>query len=78
MAEEHKNEAAGDERAREDALFKFSLIAPVVAGTFTQATKMDYYRETSSREHRLSGREDGKAVPAYIEEMVLALHGRGP
>ncbi|GFI65538.1 hypothetical protein IMSAG185_01137 [Lachnospiraceae bacterium] len=41
------------------ALFKFSLIAPVVAGTFTQTTKMDYYKETCSREHLLPG---GKAV----------------
>ena len=42
-------ETANSERDREMALFKFSLIAPVVAGTFTQTTKMDYYKETCSR-----------------------------
>ena len=68
MAEEHKNEAAGDERAREDALFKFSLIAPVVAGTFTHATKMDYYRETSSREHRLPGGKMVKLSPLTLKK----------
>lgn len=52
-------ETANSERDREMALFKFSLIAPVVAGTFTQTTKMDYYKETCSREHLLPG---GKAV----------------
>ena len=45
------------EKKREMALFRFSLIAPVVAGTFTQATKMDYYKETCGREHVLP---DGK------------------
>ncbi len=59
MAKETGKEAADSERDRETALFKFSLIAPVVAGTFTQATKMDYYKETCSREHLLPG---GKAV----------------
>lgn len=59
MAEKHKSEAADGEKARDMALFKFSLIAPVVADTFTQATKMDYYRETCSGEHRLP---NGKRV----------------
>ena len=35
----------GDEMKRQMALFRFSLIAPVVAGTFPQPSKMDYYRE---------------------------------
>lgn len=68
MAEEHRNETSGGERAREDALFKFSLIAPVVAGTFTQATKMDYYRETSSREHRLPGGKTVKLSPLTLKK----------
>lgn len=59
MAKETGKETANSARDREMALFKFSLIAPVVAGTFTQTTKMDYYKETCSREHLLPG---GKAV----------------
>lgn len=59
MAKQTGKEAADRRRQRETALFKFSLIAPVVAGTFTQATKMDYYKETCSRQHLLPG---GKAV----------------
>lgn len=59
MAKETGKETANSARDREMALFKFSLIAPVVAGTFTQTTKMDYYKETCSRKHLLPG---GKAV----------------
>lgn len=59
MAKGTEKEAVGGETQRDAALFKFSLIAPVVAGTFTQATKMDYYRETCEKEHRLP---DGRTV----------------
>lgn len=50
---------ADDEMKRQMALFRFSLIAPVVAGTFPQASKMDYYRETCEKEHLLP---NGKLV----------------
>ena len=59
MAKGTEKETVGGETQRDVALFKFSLIAPVVAGTFTQATKMDYYRETCEKEHRLP---DGRTV----------------
>lgn len=44
-----------EERKREMALFRFSLIAPVVAGTYQQASKMAYYQETCEKEHMLPG-----------------------
>lgn len=59
MTKQTGKETADSGRQRDLALFKFSLIAPVVAGTFTQATKMDYYKETCSRQHLLP---DGKMV----------------
>ncbi len=76
MAKGTEKETAGGERERDVALFKFSLIAPVVAGTFTQATKMDYYRETCEKEHQLPGGKKSEAVPAHAQEMVLAVYGQ--
>lgn len=68
MAKETGKERTGSERDRETALFKFSLIAPVVAGTFTQATKMDYYREACSREHLLPGGKSVKLSPLTLKK----------
>lgn len=42
-----------EEKKRELALFRFSLIAPVVAGTYQQVSKMAYYREICKKEHIL-------------------------
>lgn len=67
MAKTEK-EAADGERQREMALFKFSLIAPVVAGTFTQATKMEYYKDTCSREHKLPGGKTARFSPMTLKK----------
>ena len=48
-----------DDKLHELALFKFSLIAPVVNGTYQAASKMQYYREIASKIHTLP---DGKQV----------------
>ncbi len=48
-----------DDKLHELALFKFSLIAPVVNGTYQAASKMQYYREVASKIHTLP---DGKQV----------------
>lgn len=48
-----------EEMKRELALFRFSLIAPVVAGTYQQASKIDYFRETCAKEYLLP---NGKTV----------------
>lgn len=48
-----------DDKLHESALFKFSLIAPVVNDTYQAASKMQYYREVASKIHTLP---DGKQV----------------
>jgi putative transposase len=48
-----------DDKLHELALFKFSLIAPVVNGTYQAVSKMQYYREVASKIHTLP---DGKQV----------------
>lgn len=40
-------------------LFRFSLIAPLVNGCYTQNSKMQYFREISSKSHTLPG---GKTI----------------
>ena len=42
-----------DEMKRQMALFRFSLIAPAVAGTYPQPSMIDYFRETCQKEYRL-------------------------
>ena len=55
-------------RERDVALFKFSLIAPVVAGTFPQATKMDYYKEVCEKEHQLPGGKTVRLSPLTLKK----------
>ena len=59
---------AAGEQERDVALFKFSLIAPVVAGTFPQATKMDYYRETCGKEHQFPDGKKMKLSPLTLKK----------
>ena len=68
MARETGQGAAAGERERDMALFRFSLIAPVVAGTFPQATKMDYYREACEKEHRLPSGKKVRLSPLTLKK----------
>ena len=57
-----------DEMKQQMALFRFSLIAPVVAGTFPQAGKMDYYREVCEKEHMLPNGKLVKFSPLTLKK----------
>ena len=57
-----------DEMKRQMALFRFSLIAPVVAGTFPQASKMDYYRQTCEKEHLLPNGKSVRLSPLTLKK----------
>lgn len=57
-----------DEMKQQMALFRFSLIAPVVAGTFPQASKMDYYREVCEKEHMLPNGKLVKFSPLTLKK----------
>ena len=48
-----------DKAAIEMAYFRFSLIAPVIQGTFTDPTKTAYYRRVTENSFTLP---DGKAM----------------
>lgn len=48
-----------EEMQQQMALFRFSLIAPVVSGTFREPSKMEYFRETAKKEHLLP---NGKTI----------------
>lgn len=57
-----------EQMKREMALFRFSLIAPVVAGTYQQASKMDYYKETCAKEHLLPNGKLVKFSPLTLKK----------
>ena len=57
-----------DEMKRQMALFRFSLIAPVVAGTFQQATKINYFRETCEKEYVLPNGKRVKFSPLTLKK----------
>ena len=48
-----------EKTAKELALFRYSLIAPVVSGTLTEESKSAYYRRVAGSCHTLP---DGKKV----------------
>ena len=49
-----------DTKTKKDlSIFKFSLIAPVVNGTFNASSKMEYFRDVAKLTHKLP---DGKEV----------------
>ncbi|MDL2300974.1 DDE-type integrase/transposase/recombinase [Lachnospiraceae bacterium OttesenSCG-928-D06] len=57
-----------EESKREIALFRFSLIAPVVANTYQQTSKMDYYRKTCESEHQLPNGKKVKLSPLTLKK----------
>lgn len=44
-----------DATKNEIALFKYGLIAPVVTGTFTENSKMEYFRNVASKSYTVNG-----------------------
>lgn len=57
-----------DEMKREMALFRFSLIAPVVAGTYQQASKIDYFRTAAAVEHNLPDGHTASFSPLTLKK----------
>ena len=53
---------------REMALFRFSLIAPVVADTYQQVSKMEYYRQTSEPAYLLPNGRNVKFAPLTLKK----------
>ena len=57
-----------EEMKREMALFRFSLIAPVVADTYQQVSKMEYYRQTSEPAYLLPNGRNVKFAPLTLKK----------
>ena len=62
---------ADDEMKRQMALFRFLLIAPAVAWTFPKASKMDYFRETCTKEHLLPNGKLVRFSPLTLKKWYL-------
>ena len=60
-----------EELQKEMALFRFSLIAPVVAGTFREPSQMEYFRQTATKEHLLPTGKSVRFSPLTIKKWFL-------
>lgn len=60
-----------EEIKRKLALFRFSLIAPVVASTYTQSSKMAYFRNTCETEYLLPNGKAVKFSPLTLKKWYL-------
>ncbi len=59
------------------ALFKFSLIAPVVNNTYTEFSKAAYYRSMASKEHKLPSGETARYSADTIKKWYQAYMKKG-
>jgi len=57
-----------EEMQKEMALFRFSLIAPVVSGTYREASKMEYFRNAAKQEHLLPNGHLVKFSPLTLKK----------
>lgn len=57
-----------EQMKHEVALLKFSLIAPIVAGTYRQPSKTRYYYETCEQEHLLPNGKRVKFAPMTLKK----------
>ena len=49
---------AKDELKNEIALFRYGLIAPVITNTYTETSKMEYFRTVASKSYIVNGKEE--------------------
>lgn len=62
------SDMTNDEMKWEMALFRFSLIAPVVAGAYQQASKMEYFRTAAAGEHNLPDGHTASFSPLTLKK----------
>lgn len=60
-----------DKEIQEIALFKFSLIAPIVNNTFVAASQMQYFRDVASKTHTLPDGKNVKFSSSSIKKWLL-------
>ena len=72
-----------NEELQKIALFRFSLIAPLVNNTYEALSKMEYFRNIASREHTLPDGTEVKLAAStlkkwYLKYMKLGIDGLMP
>jgi transposase InsO family protein len=72
-----------NEELQKIALFRFSLIAPLVNNTYEALSKMEYFRNIASREHKLPDGTEVKLAAStlkkwYLKYMKLGIDGLMP
>ena len=60
-----------EEEKKDLALFRYSLIAPIVAGTYQEASKSAYYRSAAAREYTLPDGRRARFSAATIKKWYL-------
>lgn len=56
-----------EDKLREIALFRYSLIAPIVTDTYQNGSKLDYFRLVASKSHVLPGGKEAEYAPGTIK-----------
>lgn len=57
-----------EDKKEEMALFRYRLIAPLAAGTFSQSSKAAYYRDVAAMEHTLPDGKKARFSPSTIKK----------
>ena len=60
-----------EEEKKDLALFRYSLIAPIVAGTYQEASRAAYYRSAAAREYTLPDGRRARFSAATIKKWYL-------
>jgi len=60
------------ENLQEIALFRFSLIAPIVNNSYTSKSKTQYFKEIASKEHKLPNGKVVKLSSMTIKKWYLS------
>lgn len=66
-----------DETKNQIAVFRFSLIAPVVNKTFTQASVREYLEEVCSRKYDAPGNLKGVYSPETLKDWIYRFRREG-
>ena len=68
---------ADEELKKQMALFRFSLIAPVVAGTYQEASKIAYFRVAADKDYTLPNGQVAKFAATTLKAWYLSYMAGG-
>ena len=67
----------GIEKAQEEALFKYGIIAPVCGGFLAETSKEAFYRMAAEKEYTLPDGSKRKFSPCTIKKWAILYKSRG-